>query len=949
MNMKKTTNLKVKDNNFAKKKDGRKKLRTTLTRSGFKHQSGLNKTKLHKTKSALPKKSKGNYLDLGSYETSPPKSPTSSSTFTNIPSIHYNGAKKEKGKVGKWAVSALSPLSTSPRNVECGDVSVSTHNLSPYETAINNKILALEEIGSCLDPLQKAMIAMEKNNASFVDHIKLLACSIDPVARDLKFLANETEPAHLLGEALDLVSDFLANYAELKKAMENKIQEIQSSLSGFILDVKVAKEEERLHKITLENYLEGKEKNEIGFVEFLTEDTTTNAYFQSGATTLETINEIYSRNVEELSRAFTETYIEGVETFLVNALERCSALNFALKPIALSIEPEVAIDLVTKSSRRKDSSTPVGTIQQMITSESNFVKTLECIANVRDNVDSACEKDAKIGEKVSNEDRKVLFSHSKLLMKLHFELLDTFRRWMKDYPDVLVGKYFVENIDKFNVYLDFNANYGNIIHLLHTKQEDVKNFRPFVVELEHLLEAIPERVHIYLSFLHKLLDMEQEDKEKVKHLKEAIAAFEEFVEKPLKTAILNSKNEASLQRLNHLIVGFGDENDLLTKNKRFIMEGYVKIGITGGKESDKKEKKEGGGAKDNEKKEKKEKEKKEKKELSDKIEKKEYMVFLFNDCFVLTQNKHTKKTGKYLGKENFCKFVDKVSLINAVVEDIDDSDELYNAFYIKFDDDSGSSYLMVLQTQVSKKEWYNAFLTATNTLNNLKVFGVPLRQLMANNPGEKHNTIPSIVLITLHFLHAKALKTEGIFRQSGSALEINTWKSLLNQGNTVEFKETENPHNVSGLLKKWIRDLPEPLFTFQNYPLFASVGYVIKKAKDKKEEIGEEIVQRLKTLIQKLPKENRYVIQALMRLMHLLVQPENVSQTLMKSSNLSIVFGPILLINPDASPFDTTDFPAINAALDTLIDMYPLIFKEVEEERMQEEEDIQKKLEQEEM
>lgn len=59
-----------------------------------------------------------------------------------------------------------------------------------------------------------------------------------------------------------------------------------------------------------------------------------------------------------------------------------------------------------------------------------------------------------------------------------------------------------------------------------------------------------------------------------------------------------------------------------------------------------------------------------------------------------------------------------------------------------------------------------------------------------------------------------ALETEGIFRRSASVLKVQTLKEQANAGKTPPF---ETPHEAASLLKKFLRDLKEPLLTYELY------------------------------------------------------------------------------------------------------------------------------------
>lgn len=59
-----------------------------------------------------------------------------------------------------------------------------------------------------------------------------------------------------------------------------------------------------------------------------------------------------------------------------------------------------------------------------------------------------------------------------------------------------------------------------------------------------------------------------------------------------------------------------------------------------------------------------------------------------------------------------------------------------------------------------------------------------------------------------------ALETEGIFRRSANAVRVRALKEVSNAGQKLTF---EDPHEAAVLLKKFLRELKEPLLTYELY------------------------------------------------------------------------------------------------------------------------------------
>lgn len=94
--------------------------------------------------------------------------------------------------------------------------------------------------------------------------------------------------------------------------------------------------------------------------------------------------------------------------------------------------------------------------------------------------------------------------------------------------------------------------------------------------------------------------------------------------------------------------------------------------------------------------------------------------------------------------------------------------------------------------------------TASNT------FGVPLEEIMGYN-GEKGG-IPRVVKDAIQFLRDTGMEEEGLFRRSPSTALLKAAQDAYDRGNVVSLESFGDPHLAAVLLKKYLRDLPEPLF-----------------------------------------------------------------------------------------------------------------------------------------
>uniref|UniRef100_A0A3Q4GSF3 Rho-GAP domain-containing protein n=1 Tax=Neolamprologus brichardi TaxID=32507 RepID=A0A3Q4GSF3_NEOBR len=86
------------------------------------------------------------------------------------------------------------------------------------------------------------------------------------------------------------------------------------------------------------------------------------------------------------------------------------------------------------------------------------------------------------------------------------------------------------------------------------------------------------------------------------------------------------------------------------------------------------------------------------------------------------------------------------------------------------------------------------------------------------------------------------MREEGLFRLAAAASVMKRLKTCLNQGTVDHSEFSMDPHAVAGALKCYLRELPEPLMTFDLYnDWFKALS---------------EKLEQFKILLKKLPPEN---------------------------------------------------------------------------------------------
>lgn len=65
------------------------------------------------------------------------------------------------------------------------------------------------------------------------------------------------------------------------------------------------------------------------------------------------------------------------------------------------------------------------------------------------------------------------------------------------------------------------------------------------------------------------------------------------------------------------------------------------------------------------------------------------------------------------------------------------------------------------------------------------------------------------------------MSMEGIFRKNGNIRELKEACEMIDRdGRYLDYLVKQSPIQLAALLKRYLRDLPEPLLTFKLYKLF---------------------------------------------------------------------------------------------------------------------------------
>ena len=72
------------------------------------------------------------------------------------------------------------------------------------------------------------------------------------------------------------------------------------------------------------------------------------------------------------------------------------------------------------------------------------------------------------------------------------------------------------------------------------------------------------------------------------------------------------------------------------------------------------------------------------------------------------------------------------------------------------------------------------------------------------------------------------MSVEGIFRKNGNIKRLNTVTEALDRDPSSVNLADDNPVQLAALLKKFLRDLPDPLMTFRLHRLFCAAESTLR-------------------------------------------------------------------------------------------------------------------------
>ncbi|XP_041849036.1 rho GTPase-activating protein 29-like isoform X2 [Melanotaenia boesemani] len=221
----------------------------------------------------------------------------------------------------------------------------------------------------------------------------------------------------------------------------------------------------------------------------------------------------------------------------------------------------------------------------------------------------------------------------------------------------------------------------------------------------------------------------------------------------------------------------------------------------------------------------------------------------------------------------------------------------------------------------------------------LQLFGIDFAQAAKNSS----DGIPFIIKKCTSEIESRALNIKGIYRVNGAKSRVEKLCQAFENGkDLVELSEL-SPHDISNVLKLYLRQLPEPLILYRFYNDFIGLAKecqrVIVEEADKpqstqpKEKSGpsvqlNRVLFKIRDLLRQLPTANYKTLRYLITHLHRVA--EQAEENKMTASNLGIIFGPTLVkprqIDAEVSLSSLVDYPYQALMVELLVRHFQTIF-----------------------
>uniref|UniRef100_A0A5K4F7P5 Uncharacterized protein n=1 Tax=Schistosoma mansoni TaxID=6183 RepID=A0A5K4F7P5_SCHMA len=197
------------------------------------------------------------------------------------------------------------------------------------------------------------------------------------------------------------------------------------------------------------------------------------------------------------------------------------------------------------------------------------------------------------------------------------------------------------------------------------------------------------------------------------------------------------------------------------------------------------------------------------------------------------------------------------------------------------------------------------------------LFGTHLDEVFPYTRSD-NEFLPRIVYETVQFIRENGLDAEGIFRKCGKQNSIQSLADLYDLAcpGPILIPNEHDIHLVSGLLKYYLRELPEPVIPYKYYDKLKAAGYRIADGRELSDFIN---------LFDNLPSPNYNLLKYLCEFLYEVSEHEK--QNRMSIASLASMFAPNFLRQQDEDPYiEMSASQLINHTVTEFIKAYQVLF-----------------------
>uniref|UniRef100_A0A4W4GD14 Rho GTPase-activating protein 29 n=1 Tax=Electrophorus electricus TaxID=8005 RepID=A0A4W4GD14_ELEEL len=221
----------------------------------------------------------------------------------------------------------------------------------------------------------------------------------------------------------------------------------------------------------------------------------------------------------------------------------------------------------------------------------------------------------------------------------------------------------------------------------------------------------------------------------------------------------------------------------------------------------------------------------------------------------------------------------------------------------------------------------------------LHLFGIDFAQVAKNSA----DGVPFIIKKCTSEIESRALNIKGIYRVNGAKSRVEKLCQAFENGKDLVELSDLHPHDISNVLKLYLRQLPEPLILYRHYNEFIGLAKEAQRLLvdevdlAQSNPVGEQprlsielnrVVFKIRDLLRQLPLTHYRTLHFLIAHLHRVM--EQAEENKMTASNLGIIFGPTLIkprqTEADVSLSSLVDYPYQALMVELLIRHQHMIF-----------------------